>query len=52
MAMMDITVSESSLTSLLRNFLAVGGGAIGVTFLLAVHLSRRIIRPLEENDWK
>lgn len=51
-AMMDITVAESGLTSLLRNFLAVGGSAIGVMFLLAVHLSRRIIRPLEENDRK
>lgn len=51
-AMMDITVAESGLTSLLRNFLAVGGGAIGVMFFLAVRLSRQIIRPLEENDRK
>ena len=49
-AMMDNTVTESSLNTLLRYFLIVGGAAIVVLFFIALFLSGRIIRPLEEND--
>ncbi len=47
---MDNTVSESSLHTLLHNVLIVGGAAIVVMFLISLYLSKRIIRPLEEND--
>ena len=49
-AFIDSTVAESSLNTLLRNMLIVGGAAIVVMFFLSLDLSRRIIRPLEEND--
>ena len=51
-AFMDNTISESSLQMLLRNVLIIGGAAIVVLFFLSLHLSKRIIRPLEENDSK
>lgn len=49
-AFMDNTVSESGLSTLLRNVLIVGGAAIVVMFFVSLFLSKRIIRPLEEND--
>ena len=49
-AMMDNTVTESSLNTLLRYFLIVGGAALVALFFIALFLARRIIRPLEEND--
>ncbi len=49
-AFMDNTVTESSMRTLLHNVLLVGGAAIVVLFFLSLHLSKRIIRPLEEND--
>ncbi len=49
-ALMDNTVSEGGLRTLLRNVLTVGGAAIAVLFLLSLQLAKRIIRPLEEND--
>ncbi len=51
-AFMDNTVSESGLSTLLRNVLTVGGAAILIMFFLSLYLSKRIIRPLEENDQK
>ena len=51
-ALMDTTVSESGLNTLLRNVLIVGGAAILVMFFISLYLSGRIIRPLEENDRK
>ena len=51
-AFMDNTMTESSLSMLLRNVLVVGSAAIVVLFFLSLFLSRRIIRPLEENDLK
>ncbi len=51
-AFMDNTVSESSLSTLLHNVLIIGSGAILVMFFLSLYLSKRIIRPLEENDQK
>lgn len=49
-AFMDNTVSESSLSTLLRNVLIIGSSAIIVMFFISLYLSKRIIRPLEEND--
>ena len=49
-AFMDNTVTDSSMATLLRNFLIVGGAAIIVLFFLSLLISGRIIRPLEEND--
>ena len=49
-AFMDNTVTEGSMQMLLRNVLIIGGIAIVVLFFLSLLLSRRIIRPLEEND--
>ena len=51
-AFIDSTVSESGLSTLLRNVLIVGGAAMIVMFFVSLYLSRRIIRPLEENDRK
>ena len=49
-AFLDNTVSESSMNTLLHNFLIVGGAAVIVLFFISLFLSKRIIRPLEEND--
>ncbi len=49
-AFMDNTVSESGLNTLLRNVLIIGSCAIIVMFFVSLYLSKRIIRPLEEND--
>ena len=49
-ALMDNTVSESGLNTLLHNVLIIGSGAIFVMFFISLFLSGRIIRPLEEND--
>ncbi len=51
-AFMDNTVTESSLSMLLRNVLIIGGASIIVLFFIALILANRIIRPLEENDRK
>ncbi len=49
-AFMDNTVSEGGLHTLLHNILIVGSIAIVLLFFISLSLSRRIIRPLEEND--
>ena len=49
-AMMDNTVSESGLDTLLHNIIIIGGAAIIVMFFISLYLSKLIIRPLEEND--
>ena len=49
-AFLDNTVSESGMNTLLHYVLLVGGIAIIVLFFLSLFLSKRIIRPLEEND--
>lgn len=49
-AFIDNTVSESGLGTLLRNFLIIGGISIFLMFFISLYLSKRIIRPLEEND--
>ena len=49
-AFLDDTVTESSMRTLLRNVLIIGGAAIVALFFISLVLSRRIIRPLEEND--
>lgn len=49
-AFLDNTVTESSIRTLLHNVLIVGSIAIVFLFFISLHLSRQIIRPLEEND--
>lgn len=49
-AFLDNTVSQSSLQLLAKNVLLVGGIAVVILFLIAIVLSKRIIKPLEEND--
>ena len=49
-ALMDNTVSESGLNTLLHNVLVIGGGAIIIMFFLSLYLSKRIIQPLEDSD--
>ncbi len=47
---LDNTLTMNSMKTLLQNGLIVGGAAIVVLFFLSLWLSKRIIRPLEEND--
>ncbi len=47
---LDNTLTMNSMKTLLHNGLIVGGAAIIILFFLSVWLSKRIIRPLEEND--
>lgn len=49
-AFIDDTVTESSMQALLHNVLIIGGASIVILFFISLVLSRRIIRPLEEND--
>lgn len=51
-AFMDNTVTDSSMHTLLRYVLIVGGAAIAAMFVISLFLSKRIIQPLEENDQK
>ena len=51
-AFIDSTVTDESLTTLLKYELIVGGAALIVVFFLSLFLSLRIIKPLEENDRK
>ena len=51
-AFMDNTVSEAGLRTMLRYVLIVGFASIIGMFLLSLPLSKRIIKPLEENDRK
>ena len=49
-AFMDNTVTDSSMHTLIRYVLIVGGTAIVAMFFISVFLSKLIILPLEEND--
>ena len=49
-AFLDNTVTDSGMQTLLRQILIVGAAAIVVLSVVSVELSKRIIRPLEEND--
>ena len=51
-AFMDNTVAEGSMSTLLRNYLIVGGAAVVILFFISLMISKRIVRPLEENDRK
>ena len=51
-AFMDNTVSEAGLRTMLRYVLFVGFTSIIGMFLISLPLSKRIIKPLEENDRK
>jgi signal transduction histidine kinase len=49
-AFLDNTLAESSMNTLLHNFLIIGGAAIIVLFFISMYMSKQIIHPLEEND--
>ncbi len=49
-AFIDNTVTASSMKTLLRNVLIIGGAAVIAMFFISLFLAKRIIRPLEEND--
>ena len=49
-AFMDNTVTENGMKTMLHNVLIIGGASLAVLFFLSLWLSKRIIRPLEEND--
>ncbi|MCR5482280.1 MAG: HAMP domain-containing histidine kinase [Clostridia bacterium] len=49
-AFIDDTVTETSMRTLLHNIIVIGGAAIVVLFFVSLVLSKKIIRPLEEND--
>lgn len=49
-AFMDNTVSEAGLKTMLRYVLIVGLVAIIIMFFVSLFVSKKIIRPLEEND--
>ncbi len=49
-AFIDSSVTDDSLTTLLKYELIVGGAALVLIFFLSLFLSSRIIKPLEEND--
>jgi len=51
-AFMDNTVTDSSMHTLIRYVLIVGGTAIVAMFFISVFLSKLIILPLGENDQK
>ncbi len=49
-AFVDRTLYQSSMNTLERNVLIVGGAAILILLFVSFYLSKRIISPLEEND--
>ncbi len=51
-AFLDNTVAKGSLNTMVRYVFIVGGVALVVLFFISLWLSKRIIRPLEENDKK
>ena len=51
-AFLDNTVAKGSLDTLTRYVFIVGGVALILLFFISLILSKRIIRPLEENDQK
>lgn len=51
-AFMDNTVSEGGLRTMLRNVTVVGSIAIILLFIISMYLSKKIIKPLAENNQK
>ncbi len=51
-ALLDITVTDSSMNTLLRQMLIIGAAALLVISLISLFLARRIVKPLEEADRK
>lgn len=51
-AFIDITLAESNLSTLLGNSISGGIASIVVLFFIALYISGRIVKPLEENDRK
>lgn len=51
-AMMDNTVINEGVRTLMRNTVIAGAAAVAVVFALAVFVAGHIVKPLEENDAK
>ena len=49
-AFLDNTLSDNSLKTLLRNMLVVGLISVLVIFFVSILVSKKIVKPLEEND--
>ncbi|MCR5636106.1 MAG: HAMP domain-containing histidine kinase [Clostridiales bacterium] len=49
-AFIDSTVTDNSMSTMLRNILILGGASIVILFFLSVFLAKKIVKPLEEND--
>ena len=49
-AFMDSSVTDRSMSTLLRNILIAGGASIVVVFFISLFIAGRIVKPLEEND--
>jgi len=49
-AFIDISVTDNSMSTLLRQILIFGGASIVVLFIISIFLARMIVKPLEEND--
>lgn len=47
---LDNTMANNSMEMLIRNFITVGVISIVILFFISLFISRRIVRPLEEND--
>ena len=49
-AFLDNTLSDNNLRMLLKNLLIVGLASVVVIFFLSIIISKKIVKPLEEND--
>ena len=51
-AMIDGTIGEANLRTLLAEMLIIGAAAMAVLLVISVFIARRIVKPLEENDMR
>ncbi|MBQ7714466.1 MAG: HAMP domain-containing histidine kinase [Clostridia bacterium] len=51
-AMIDGTINDKNQETLIRQMLIIGAAAMAVLFIFSIFISRRIVKPLEENDKK
>ena len=51
-AMIDGTLGEANLRTLLAEMLIIGAAAMAVLLVISVFIARRIVKPLEENDMR
>ena len=49
-AMIDGTINDKNQEALIKQMLIIGAAAMAVLFLVSIAISKRIVRPLEEND--